>query len=47
MSVSFSTIALNLLNTWNTSNFFFKKYTHVFLEKSSMKEMKYLFPLKD
>jgi len=45
--VSFSTIALNVLNTWNTSDFSFKKYTYVFLEKSSMKEFKYLFPLKD
>jgi len=47
LSVSFSTISLNLLNIWNTSDFSFKKYTHVFLEKSFMKEMKYLFLLKD
>jgi len=47
MSVSFSNIASNLLNTSNNSDFSFKNYTHVFLEKSSMKEMKYLFPLKD
>jgi len=44
LSVSFSTITLNFLNT---SDFSFKKYTHVFREKSSTKEIKYLLPLKD
>jgi len=42
--VSFSTITLKFLNT---SDFSFKKYTYVFREKSSTKEIKYLLPLKD
>jgi len=32
MTVSFSTIALNLLNTWNTSNFSFKNTPMFFLK---------------
>ena len=47
LSVAFSTIILNFLNTSKASDFSFRKYTQVFLEKSSMKDMKYLLPLKD
>ena len=44
LPISFSIITLNFLNTLNFS---FKKYAHVFHEKSSTKEIKYLLPLKD
>ena len=40
---SFSTRALKLLKTEKASNFFCKKYTQVFLKKSSMKVMKSLY----
>ena len=35
-SIWFSTKALNSLNLWKTSDFFLRKYIHVFLEKSSI-----------
>src|ERR1044072_3826997 len=40
----FSTIALNTLNTENTSYLALSRYTHIFLLYSSTNETKYLFP---
>jgi hypothetical protein len=38
---------LNVLKIDKTSNFFFKKYTQVFLLRSFIKAMKYLDPKND
>src|SRR5450759_5288591 len=46
-STSFSANALNSLNFSNHSLLVFSRYTHIFLEKSSMKVKKYLAPPKD
>jgi len=46
MFISFSTIALNLLNTSNTLDFIVKKYTEVFPEKISYEGNKIHFPTK-
>ena len=40
-TVCFYTNALNVLNWWNASDFSSTKYIHVFLEKSSIKLIKY------
>jgi hypothetical protein len=45
--IYFSILVLNVLKTNKTSNFFFKKYTQVFLLKSFVKVMKYFDPEND
>ena len=45
--ICYSTNALNALNWWNTSDSSSTKYIHVFLEKSSIKLIKYLIWLFD
>ena len=45
--VCFSTNTLNALNWWNVSDFSSTKYIHVFLEKSSIKLIKYPIWLSD
>jgi len=45
--VCFSILVLNVLKTYKASDFFFKKYTQVFLLKSFVKVTKYLDPEND
>ncbi|MFS7926021.1 hypothetical protein Hanom_Chr04g00292051 [Helianthus anomalus] len=47
MPDSFSTLAFQILNLWNTSDLVCKKYTQVILLKSSVNNKKYVLPPRD